>query len=83
MKVLTLKQRESVSIYQLEHQHHDIEIRFAQGKEYAVVMPSYYNATPTTHSTLELAAKAAKKLIKQNYLGVTIIDSDGKTVDCD
>lgn len=80
MKVLTLKSSGNRSIYQLENQHHDIDIKFASGKHYAVLVPSYYNVKPTTHSTIELAAAQARKLARLDYLNVTILDSDGHEV---
>lgn len=81
MKTVTIEQSQNTNIHQIASEYHDRDIRFTKGKEYAVLLPSYYTLNYSTHSTLLLAAKAAKKLEKLGYYNVTIIDSDGVTVD--
>ena len=83
MPVITIatKQLNSGSIYDIASDAGDIEINMGSSFQYAVVLPSYYNADPTRHKTDYAAIKEHDKLTKQGYQGATILDRNGKTMD--
>ena len=79
MSTITIssKTSNSGSIYDLASEHGDIEISMGNTFKYAVVIPSYYNGTTTRHKTEAAATKAYRKLTKEGYEGVTVLDLEG------
>lgn len=65
------------SIHDIASEHYDIEINMGEAFQYAVVMPSYYNATPTHHKTEGAAIKQYERLSRDDYEGVTILNRAG------
>lgn len=77
MRTLTIPQSSYRNIHSLANQHHDREINFPKGSEFAVVYPSYFGGKGyTTHRTEEAAIRAANK---EYYC--SIVGDDGAVYD--
>lgn len=83
MTKITIKQKMSGTgtIYDLASEHYDIEINMGESFQYAVCLPSYYNANATRHKTEDAALRAYKRLANAGYNGVTILDRNGNEMD--
>ena len=80
MTTFTIQQKQSNtgSIYDIASDQYDRVIDFSNKYMFAVILPAYYNAKVTRHTTAENAIKMYKQLIKQGYQGVTLINKAGK-----
>jgi len=69
------------SIYDLASEHRDIKIGMGKSYQYAVILPSYFNAVPTRHRSAESALAEYRKLKHRGYDTQVILDRDGNQVD--
>jgi hypothetical protein len=69
------------SIYDLESEHYDITIKMGKSYQYIVILPSYFNATPTRHRTAGGALREYHKLARLGYTQQVILDRDGDYID--
>ena len=76
--IIPAKMSNTGSIYDIASQHYDIEIPMPDNFIYVVILPSYYNAGYTRHKSAGAAIRQYKKLSRDGYQGVTILNRDGK-----
>lgn len=77
-KTITIEKKMSGtgSIYDIASDLEDIEISM-DGFEYAIVTPSYYNARPTRHRSLDAAVAKYRRM---SDLHPTVLDANGVDV---
>lgn len=78
MKII-LKSAGHINILSLASDKRDIVIDLGDVYAYAVLLPSYYEAEPVYCKTEKQAVAAYKKLYKEGYNNVTIIDRGVET----
>ncbi len=83
MTKIIIPKATSNTIYSISNEHYDIEINMGTEFKYAVVLPSYYNAKPSRHKTACRTLEQWRNLHNSGYHGITIIDRDNLTYDCD
>ena len=85
MATLIIRQKQSDigTIYDLASELHDRTINMGKSFVFAVVLPSYYNATETRHKSREAAERKCRELCRDDYSGVRAIDRDGNEWDFD
>lgn len=76
MKTLTINQKQSNTgnIYDLASEHFDINLKFDENENYAIVYPSFLDRDIEYFESIEEAHEA-----KEEY--ATIVDSDGNIYD--
>jgi hypothetical protein len=76
--IITRKMSGTGSAHDLASDQYDRCVLLHKRTQYVVVLPAYFNATPTRHNTFGGALGAVKKLVRQGY-APTVIDRNGNT----
>jgi hypothetical protein len=76
--IITRKKSGTGSAHDLAHDMWDRTLLLRKLTQYVVILPAFYNASPTRHNTFNGALREVKKLMRLGY-APTVIDRAGST----